>query len=223
MGSEYSERITRGAARMNGAKKAERIQLRKQPQQERSIQRLDAILATASGLIAAKGIKDLKMIEIAAEAGLPIGSLYQFFPEKAAVIRALHDRHTALVEEGTEQYFSSVTSVEEAEVLLRSAVDAFYEFYRSDPTYLPIWLAAISDPDLQSLNQRHIDRLAAILCGRFGPLLPKDSGIDLDARIRVFVYISGSIVRFAMIQEQGMARRILEEWKANIRKTLFTP
>lgn len=208
---------------MIGARKAERIQLRKKPQQERSIQRLDAILAAAGELIATKGINGLKMIDIAAKAGLPIGSLYQFFPEKAAVIRALHDRHTEIVESGATRYFLDVESLEAADERLQSAVDMFFEFYRSEPTYLPIWLAAISDPDLQALNQRHIDRLTDILCERFGPLLPKDCGIDLDARVRLFVYLSGSIVRFALIQDQETAKRVLSEWKANIHKTLFTP
>ncbi|SMD16787.1 TetR family transcriptional regulator [Rhizobium sp. RU36D] len=208
---------------MNGARKAERIQLRKKPQQERSIQRLDAILAAAAELIATKGISSLKMIDIAAKAGLPIGSLYQFFPEKAAVIRALHDRHTAIVEDGAIRYFLDLSSLDDAEQRLQSAVDQFYDFYRSEPTYLPIWLAAISDPDLQSLNQRHIDRLSVILCDVFRPLLPKDAGIDLDARVRLFVYLSGSIVRFALIQDEKTAQRVLTEWKTNIRKTLFTP
>lgn len=208
---------------MNGSKKATRIQLRKKPQQERSIQRLDAILAAAAELIARGGIKDLKMTEIAAAAGVPIGSLYQFFPEKAAIVRALHDRHTARVEAGTARVFSELTSLTQADAMLSGAIDSFFVFYRNDPTYLPVWLAAISDPDLQALNQRHIDRLTVILHDIFKPLLPADSPIDLEARIRIFVYVSGSIVRFALIQPDDIARRVLDEWKANVRKTIFTP
>ncbi len=207
---------------MTGGKKATRIQLRKKPQQERSIQRLDVILSTAATLIARKGIRDLKMTEIAAEAGLPIGSLYQFFPEKAAVVRALHDRQTTQVEGGTARVFGELKSVEEAEALLTWAVDAYYDFYRNDPTYLPVWLAAISDPDLQALNQRHIDRITVILVDIFKSFVPAELRIDLDARVRMFVYLTGSIVRFAMSQEETVGRRILDEWKANVRKTMFT-
>lgn len=208
---------------MNGARKPARIQLRKQPQQERSIQRLDTILSAAVTLIADKGIKDMKMTELAAAAGVPIGSLYQFFPEKAAVIRALHDRHTAEVEAGTRSYFANITSIAEAEDMLARAIEVFYDFYRNDPTYLPIWLAALSDPDLQSLNQRHIDRITGIFHDVFAPLLPEDSGIDIEARVRVYIYVSGSILRFAFTQSDDMARRLINEWKANIAKTMFTP
>lgn len=71
-----------------------RIKLRKKPQQERSIQRLDAILEAATDLIVERGIVDMRMTDLAARAGVPIGSLYQFFPEKAAVVRAIFDRRT---------------------------------------------------------------------------------------------------------------------------------
>lgn len=209
--------------RMNGAKRPARIQLRKQPRQERSIQRLDTILSAAVTLIADRGIRDMKMTDLAAEAGVPIGSLYQFFPEKAAVIRALHDRHTAQVEAGTRSFFADVTTIAEAEDTLARAIDVFYDFYRNDPTYLPIWLSALSDPDLQSLNQRHIDRITGIFHDIFAPLLPEGSGIDIEARVRVYIYVSGSILRFAFTQNEEMARRLIGEWKANIAKTMFTP
>lgn len=198
-----------------------RIQLRKTPQQERSIQRLKAILSAASELIAKKGVADLKMTEIAAEAGVPIGSLYQFFPEKAAILRALHDRYTVRIEEGARRVFHDVDGVEAALALLDKGIEDFYRVYRADPTYLPLWLAAISDPDLASLNQAHVDRLAKILLALFARLLPPQSQVDLEARLVLFIYLTGSLVRYAMSQECSMASRLVQEWRNNVRTTLF--
>ena len=200
-----------------------RLQLRKKPQQERSIQRLEAILAATRKLVVEKGIDGLKMTEIAVEAGISIGPLYQFFPEKAAVIRALHDIYTTRVEEGTQRLFSRVSSLEEAAATLDRAVDGFYEAFRRDPIYLPIWLTSMSDRDLQALNLSHQQRLTNILCEKFRPLLPPDSTIDLETRVMLFVYLSGAAVRRAMLESEENARPILEEWKANVRKTMFTP
>lgn len=199
-----------------------RLQLRKKPQQERSIQRLDAIMEAAVELIAANGVGQLKMTDLAARAGVPIGSLYQFFPERAAVVRALHDRHTARVESGARRAFSNITSIAEAEDLLGSAIDNFYTAFRSDPIYLPVWLAAISDPDLQRLNTEHQSRLTTIMCEMFSPLLPEDSRINLHVRVMLFVYLTGATVRRAMIEDEAAAREILDEWKANVKKTMFT-
>ncbi len=207
---------------MSTKKSNGRLQLRKKPQQERSIQRLDAIMEAAVELIAQDGVGNLKMTDLAARAGVPIGSLYQFFPERAAVVRALHDRHTERVESGALRVFSAATSLAEAEALLGIAVDTFYATFRNDPIYLPVWLAAISDPDLQRLNTDHQTRLTSVLCAIFRPLLPKDSTIDLERRVMLFVYLTGAAVRRAMIEDEATARRILDEWKKNVQKTMFT-
>ena len=211
-----------GTGEMSTKKSNGRLQLRKKPQQERSIQRLDAIIEAAVELVAEKGVGQLKMTDLAARAGVPIGSLYQFFPERAAVVKALHDRHTERVESGARRVFAEITSIAEAEELLASTVDTFFTTFRNDPIYLPVWLAAISDPDLQRLNTEHQLRLTAILCDIFRPLLPKGSRIDLDIRVMLFVYLTGATVRRAMIEDDAMARRILDEWKSNVKKTMFT-
>ena len=53
----------------------DRVTFRKRPQQERSIQRVDAILSVAAALIAEKGVSAMKMTELAAVATVPIGSV----------------------------------------------------------------------------------------------------------------------------------------------------
>ncbi len=207
----------------NGHKKTTRIQQRKEPKQERSILRLETILKAARALIAERGIHGMRMTDLAARAGVPIGSLYQFFPEKVAIIRALHDDLTSRVEGGTQRTFTGVASLADASALIDRSIDLFYEAFRTDQTYLPIWMAALSDTDLQSLNQRHLGRLAEILETAFTPLLPPASTIDLKARLALFVYLSGATVRHALMQEPALARLLLDEWKTTVRKTLFVP
>ena len=69
--------------------------LRHIPQQERSIQRVNLILATADALFAEVGYDAVTTNQIAAQAALPIGSLYQFFEDKATILQALAVRYRA--------------------------------------------------------------------------------------------------------------------------------
>jgi Bacterial regulatory proteins, tetR family len=54
----------------------------KEPSQERSRERVAAVLSAARELIAEGGLASLKTGLLAERAGVPIGTIYQFFPDK---------------------------------------------------------------------------------------------------------------------------------------------
>ncbi|MEM9775866.1 MAG: TetR/AcrR family transcriptional regulator [Chloroflexota bacterium] len=66
---------------------------RKLPKQARSRKRYDHMLTTAADLFARNGVAQVTTNHIAAEAGVSIGSVYQFFPNKEAMIEALIERY----------------------------------------------------------------------------------------------------------------------------------
>jgi len=63
--------------------------MRRAPTQKRSRERVDAILANATEMIAQTGSDALRMSELAQRTGISIGSLYQYFPGKDAILAAL--------------------------------------------------------------------------------------------------------------------------------------
>lgn len=66
---------------------------RKMPTQARSRATVDAIIQAATYILTEVGWHDLTTNAIAERAGVNIGSLYQFFPNKEAVIAELQRRH----------------------------------------------------------------------------------------------------------------------------------
>jgi AcrR family transcriptional regulator len=67
---------------------------RKKPRQERSQQTVDVILQAAARVLVRDGFDRTSTNRIAEEAGVSIGSLYQYFPSKEALVAALVERHT---------------------------------------------------------------------------------------------------------------------------------
>ena len=63
------------------------------PRQPRGRRRVDALLDAAAAEIGDAGYEAATMCSIAARAGASIGSLYQFFPNKAAIVQALRRRY----------------------------------------------------------------------------------------------------------------------------------
>ncbi len=68
---------------------------RRKPKQERARQTVDAVLEAVRLVVKRHGAQALTTNRIAEIAGVSVGSLYQYFPDKHAIVAALHDRHIA--------------------------------------------------------------------------------------------------------------------------------
>jgi AcrR family transcriptional regulator len=77
-------------------KKRASFKPRKIPQQSRAEQTVAAILEAAARILETKGLEGLNTNLVAARAGFSIGSLYQYFPGKDALIVALSLRERAV-------------------------------------------------------------------------------------------------------------------------------
>jgi AcrR family transcriptional regulator len=62
------------------------ISTRKEPQQARSNELVSAVLKAAIQVLEKEGAQRFTMARVAAKAGVSVGSLYQYFPNKAAVL-----------------------------------------------------------------------------------------------------------------------------------------
>ena len=63
-----------------------RISSRKEPKQARSAELVAAILEAAVQVLAKEGIQRFTTARVAEKAGVSVGSLYQYFPNKAAIL-----------------------------------------------------------------------------------------------------------------------------------------
>lgn len=81
-----------GAARLPHA-----LAPRKRPAQQRARTTVEAILGAAIELFAARGYARTTTNAVAARAGISVGSLYQYFPNKDAILTALVERHMEAV------------------------------------------------------------------------------------------------------------------------------
>jgi AcrR family transcriptional regulator len=70
-----------------------RINPRKKPQQQRARATIDALLTATARILVKEGFDRASTNRIAEEAGVSVGSLYQYFPGKEALVAALIERH----------------------------------------------------------------------------------------------------------------------------------
>ncbi|MCA1177820.1 MULTISPECIES: TetR/AcrR family transcriptional regulator [unclassified Pantoea] len=71
--------------------------MRKAPRQRRSQVMVDVILQAAARVLAKSGWAKFNTNEVARIAGVSIGSLYQYFPNKLALAEAIREQHLAAI------------------------------------------------------------------------------------------------------------------------------
>ena len=72
---------------------------RKQPRQSRAQATVEAMLDAAAHILVEAGYEGFNTNKVAEQAGVSIGSLYQYFPNKAALLAALRHRHARQMQE----------------------------------------------------------------------------------------------------------------------------
>lgn len=169
--------------------------LRRRPVQQRSAQRVERMLEACATLIDEFGYDGVTTTLIAERAGVAVGSLYQFFPDKRAVVQALTarnlDRFIDMVGEKLagarlDHWWDAVDLV----------FDAYVEMFRQVPGFTQIRFGDVVDlrlMDAQRDNNTVIsDRLVAVLGDRFS--LPVN---ELTLPISVAVEASDGILNLA--------------------------
>jgi AcrR family transcriptional regulator len=108
------------------------IQPRKEASQERSRATVEAILRAAAHILVRSGYEATTTNRVAVAAGVSIGSLYQYFPNKEAIVGALIDRHLERQREWLRQ--TALTAMTQPiEQAVRALIEGLIAAHRVDP------------------------------------------------------------------------------------------
>jgi len=121
---------------------------RRNPTQRRSRERLERIHAVASQLIAERGSDQMKMSEVAERAEISIGSLYQYFPDKSAIIRSLAETYHTENRACIEKALSGVKTRDQLRDAYCGLIDEYYEMFLAEPVMRDIWAGTQADKHL---------------------------------------------------------------------------
>src|SRR5260370_22721845 len=105
---------------------------RKSASQERSRATVDALLEATARVLMKEGYDRASTNRIAEVAGVSIGSLYQYFPSKEALVAAVIDRHTQNISEVTRNALLKAAALP-IEAAAREFVSVAIDAHRVNP------------------------------------------------------------------------------------------
>ncbi|MFZ1134461.1 MAG: TetR/AcrR family transcriptional regulator [Candidatus Korobacteraceae bacterium] len=202
---------------------------RRVPVQSRSQQTVRRVLDAASALLAQMPLEDLTTTRIASEAGLSIGALYRFFPDKQSIIDAIAVRHVEqfrdslehTVIQKLERDLADLSSFNPA-TLLNDVVDAYVLYLDGHPAFRAIsfgrHISAATKEREASPNVGLPALLKNFMLERLGiPNVP-----ELDRMLRVVSEAGERLIAFAYEQPTREERdRIIAEMKRMLSGYLF--
>ncbi|MFF9850649.1 TetR/AcrR family transcriptional regulator [Streptomyces litmocidini] len=125
---------------------------RRRPQQARSRARVEAVLSAADRILSREGYEALTMRRIAEEAGVPVGSIYQFHPDKGAVVDALGRRYLEAFGTAVDELVERALAGELTD-LVGTMVDVCTELFRSQPGGMVLWAGRHLSPELARADE----------------------------------------------------------------------
>ncbi|MBA4210361.1 MAG: TetR family transcriptional regulator [Parvibaculum sp.] len=194
--------------------------LRRKPTQARARERVERILATATEMIAETGSDAMRMTELAGRAGVPIGSLYQYFPDKPAILRTLALAVMERVREGTAAGLKDVTDRQDALARVDALLKSYYELFRNEPVARDIWSGTQSDKALQELDIEDSRENAKLFFDALKHLVPKRDHPRLEAASFLLMQLSGAAVRLAIAVDPEEGDRLIAEYRGMMRREL---
>jgi AcrR family transcriptional regulator len=191
------------------------------PTQRRSRERMESLLSTAAALIAAKGSDAMRMSEVAEKAGVSIGSLYQYFPDKAAILRTLAERYDAQGRECIRVELDAVRDMPGLRAALGRLTDAYYRMFLAEPVMRDIWSGTQADKSLQDMDLAENRALGGMLAEVLARLQPRADRAELETSAFLTMHLVGATVRLAITVDPAEGEALVATFKRMMLKEIL--
>lgn len=186
---------------------------RRAPTQRRSRERMERILDVAAQVIAERGSDSMRMSEVADLAGISIGSLYQYFPDKAAIVRTLFQRYNTAGRVCIEAGLADVQDMKALTAAFGALIDTYYALFLAEPVMRDIWSGTQADRQLQKVELADSRANAALLAAALRRVRPVADVAAIDRVALLVMSLGESAMRLAIAVERSEGDALVETFK----------
>jgi AcrR family transcriptional regulator len=188
--------------------------MRRQPRQARSQERVSQILDVAEQMFIAEGYATATTNAIATRAKVPIGSLYQFFPDKAAIVQALAVRYAEQLHDRFAALDSEELSTLPLSDYVNQIIDVTDRFFTDYPGYYAIFMQVQGTiPELAEIESVADAQLIQNLATSLSQYDADLQANDYEAIAFVLVKAIGTLLWLSLGQEKDFRQRLVLETK----------
>lgn len=186
--------------------------LRNPPLQDRSRRRLRRVLDAADEVLAGEGAEAFTTTRIAQAAGVPVGSVYRFFPDKQAIVEALAIRYWR----DFDDLVAGVAEADEREPLADPAgavLEALAAGFRARPGFLALWYGGLRTEPVRDATRQARTAIAESIERILAVHQPQASASARATAAAMVVLAGDGLLREAFRRDPGGDSRVLAEGK----------
>jgi AcrR family transcriptional regulator len=188
--------------------------LRRTPTQRRAQQRVERILDAADAVLARDGVIGTR--SIAQAAGVSIGSLYHWFPDKESIALALALRHWSELSE----LVTEIAGRAEAGELRDPVGEAFAALaagFRARPGFLALWFGELRTAELREATRPSRERVAESVQRILDVTHPRSDAELRPTVARVVTLLGDGVLREAFRVDRDGDPLLLDEGACALR------
>ncbi|MEH6345732.1 MAG: TetR/AcrR family transcriptional regulator [Bermanella sp.] len=180
------------------------------PQQLRSKNRMNEILRATKNIMEISGSNNLRMMDIAKTANVTVSSIYQYFPNRAAIVKVLAQSYLNQWSEQVAKQVKQVSSADEIQGLVLSLINDFYQRYKYDSVLQDIWGSKGSDKIFENIDMEHHIVIQGIIYNKLKYLFDQVTWPKLETTILLSLHQGSAAIRLALTLDEKEGEKIME-------------
>ena len=193
--------------------------LRRVPVQGRSVARVQRMLDACAELVDQVGYEALTTTMLAERAGVAIGSVYQFFPDKRAIVQALTQRNLEAYLERITARFANDRFGHWWDVV-DAGIDEYIDMHRNVPGFRTLHFGDVVDVHLLDEDRDNNSVIASALTALLASTFSIENTERVDFSLMIAVETADALIKLAFRRDPSGDARVLAEVKSVIRDYL---
>jgi len=190
-----------------------RLSTRRLPSQDRARRSLTALLHSAERLIEKDGFDQVTTKSIAEAAGLSIGLVYEYFPNKESILLELGRQWMHGIRAIVEELHPTRSGITDVLTLLNRGLASTEKHYRDRPGLGAVINSLSAIPELREVERAHDNHCVECLVGAMKYLHPEADVDELAAISRCCITMSHSVLNECLVKRTGDPKRMIPNLK----------
>ena len=186
---------------------------RTQPVQKRAQERRNQILRVTADLLEEVGQDDLTTILVAKRAGVSVGTLYHYFPNKYAIMYALAEQWVGEMDIALQELEAEDIEALSLKKFIERSIERMLLVYTNQQGLLPLVQAMYGVPELKELDLIHDELIINSMARMFKRMDIASKNAELARLGRSYMEISHALLLVVVHQSKADGSKTLAELK----------